>query len=52
MEELEKGPKEMKGFAANRRNNNMNHPVTPDLPGTKLPTKDYTCGDPWLQLHM
>jgi hypothetical protein len=24
MKELEKGPKELKGFAAHRRNNNMN----------------------------
>jgi hypothetical protein len=33
MEELEKGPKEMKGFAAHRRNNNMKQPVPPELQG-------------------
>ena len=50
MEELEKGPKELKGF--NRRNNNMNQPVPPELPGTKPPTREYTWRDPWLQMHM
>ena len=30
----------------------MNQPVTPELPGTKPPTKEYTWRDPWLQLHM
>ena len=53
MEELEKGSKELKELSAtHRRNNNMNHPVPPELPGTKLPTKEYTWRDPWLQLHM
>jgi hypothetical protein len=26
--------------------------TSPELPGTKQPTKDYTWKDPWLQLHM
>jgi hypothetical protein len=30
----------------------MNQPVPPELPVTKLPTKEYTWMDPWLQLHM
>jgi hypothetical protein len=24
----------------------------PELPSTEPPTKEYTCKDPWLQLHM
>jgi hypothetical protein len=28
-----------------------NH-TPPELPGTKLPTKEFTWRDPWLQLHM
>jgi hypothetical protein len=48
MEELEKGPKELKGFAAHRRNNNMKQPVPPELPGTKTPSKEYTWRDSWL----
>jgi hypothetical protein len=46
MEELEKGLKELKRFAPHRRNNNMNQPVTPELLGTKPPTKEYTWRDP------
>ena len=49
MEELKKGPK---GFAEPKRNNNMNQPVPPELPGTKQLTKDYTRRDSWLQLSM
>jgi hypothetical protein len=52
MEELEKSPEMLKGFEAHRRNNNMNQPVPPELPGTKPPTKEYICRDPWLQPHM
>jgi hypothetical protein len=26
--------------------------LTPELPGTKPPTKEYTWRNPWLQLHM
>ena len=52
MEELEKGLKELKGFATHRKNNNINQPEPPELPGTKPPTKEYTWRDPWLQPHM
>ena len=41
MEELEKGLKELKGFATHRK---TNIPNLPKLPGTKPPIKDYTCG--------
>ena len=30
----------------------MSHPVPPELPGTKPPSKEYTWRDPWLQPHM
>jgi hypothetical protein len=33
MEKLEKGLKEVKRFAAHRRNNNINQPDLPELPG-------------------
>jgi len=49
LEELEKGLKELKGFATPYKNNNANQPK---LPGTKTLPKDYTWTDPWLQLHM
>jgi hypothetical protein len=52
MEELEKGQKEMKELQPHRRNNTMNHPISPELPGTKPPTKECTWSDPWLKLHM
>jgi hypothetical protein len=48
MEELEKGLKELKGFANHRKNNSINepdphpHPTTPELLGTKPSTKEYT----------
>ena len=42
MEELEKDPRSWRGLQHHRRNNNMNHPVPPELPGTKPPTKEYT----------
>jgi hypothetical protein len=42
MEELEKGLKELKGFATHQL----------ELPGTKPPTKEYTWRDPWFQLHI
>jgi hypothetical protein len=48
MEELVKGLKELKGLQPPRKNNNINQPVPPELPGTKPLTKEYT----WLQLHM
>jgi hypothetical protein len=47
MEELEKGLKELKGFATHRKNNNINQPIPPELPGSKLPpTKEYLWRDP------
>jgi hypothetical protein len=48
IEDLEKGLKELKGFAAYRKNNNINQPNSPELPDTKPPTKEYTWRDPWL----
>jgi hypothetical protein len=55
VEELEKGLKELKGFATLRKNNNINqpdpHPI-PELLGNKPPTTECTWRDPWLQLHM
>ena len=48
VEELEKGLKELKGFATHRKNNNINQPDPPELPGTKPSTMEYT----GLQLHM
>ena len=49
MEELEKGLKDLKGFATHCKNNNINQPDTPELSGTKPPTKEYTWRDPWLR---
>ena len=42
MEDLEKGTKEMKGFAAHMKKNDINQPMPSELPGTKLPSKVYT----------
>ena len=52
MEELEKGLKELKGFATHRKNNNINQPDPIEIPGTKPTTKEYTWRVPWLQPHM
>ena len=52
MEELEKGLKELKGFPTHRKNKHINRPDTLELPGTKLPTKEYTWRNPLLQPHM
>jgi hypothetical protein len=41
MEELEKGLKELKGFATHRKNNNINQPV---LLGSNPPTRVYIEG--------
>jgi hypothetical protein len=30
------------GFETHRKNNNINQPDSPELPGTKTPTKEYT----------
>lgn len=35
-------------FEPHKKNNNINQPHTPDIPGTKPPTNEY----PWLQLNM
>jgi hypothetical protein len=32
--------------ASHRKNNNINQPDPPELPGTELPTKEYTWRDP------
>jgi hypothetical protein len=42
MKELEEELKELKWFAAHRKNNNINQPDAPELPGTKPPAKEYT----------
>jgi hypothetical protein len=39
VEELREGPKELKGFATHRKNNNINQP------DHKPPTKEYTWRD-------
>jgi hypothetical protein len=50
MEELEKGLKELKGFATHRKNiNQSNHP---ELPRAKPPTIEYTWSVQVLQPHM
>lgn len=43
MEELEEGPKKLKGMQPHRTNNNINQHDPLELPGTKLPTKKYKC---------
>jgi hypothetical protein len=52
VEELEKGRIELKGFSTNRKSNNINQPDSPELPGSKPPTKEYPWKDPSLQPHM
>ena len=47
-EDLEKGLKELKGLQSQRKNNSINQPDSPELPGTKPSSKEYT----WIQLHM
>jgi hypothetical protein len=42
VEDLEEGLKELKGFAMYRKNNNVNQPDPPELPGTKPLTKEST----------
>jgi hypothetical protein len=48
MKELEKVPKELNALYPLRRNNNMNSPVPPELPGTKSPTKENTWYNSWI----
>jgi hypothetical protein len=52
VKDLEKGLKELKGFATPRKNNNINQPEPPELPGIKALTKEFTWRNPWLQLHV
>jgi hypothetical protein len=53
LEDLEKGPKKLKGSAALQVQEEQQYePVSPELAGTKPPTKEYTWMDPWHQLHM
>jgi hypothetical protein len=52
MKELEKGPKELKGFAAPKEEQQYEPPNISELPGTKPPTKEYTWRDSWVQPHM
>jgi hypothetical protein len=42
MKESGEGLKELKGLQLYRKNNNINQPGTPELLGTKPPTKEYT----------
>jgi hypothetical protein len=42
MEELEKGPKELNWFAAPYEKQQYEPTCTPELPGNKPPTKEYT----------
>ena len=46
MEELEKGPKELRGFTAPWGCNSANWPDLPELPGTGPPTKECTMAVP------
>ena len=48
MEELEKGPKELKRFASPYKEQQCEPTIPPELPGTKPLAKEYT----WLQPHM
>jgi hypothetical protein len=54
MEMLEKGLKKLKGFATPQEEQQYKpmKPITPELPGTKPPIKEYTWRDSWLQSHM
>jgi hypothetical protein len=55
MKELEKGSKELKGFAVPQEEQQYeltSMPPTPGLPGTKSPTNEYKWWNSWLQLHM
>jgi hypothetical protein len=42
MKELEKVPKELTGFVAPKKEQHMTYSVSPELPGTKPPTKENT----------
>ena len=48
MEELEKGPKELKGSAVPLEEQQYELTSTPELLGTKAPIKENTWWDSWL----
>jgi hypothetical protein len=50
MEKLVKDCRSWRGLLPHRKNNNINQPDTPGLPGTKPPTKEYTWRGARLQL--
>jgi hypothetical protein len=50
MDELGQELKELRGLQPHRKYNNINQLDSPELPGAKPPTKEYTWKDPWLQL--
>jgi hypothetical protein len=52
MEELEKGLIELREFAAPWREQQCQLARYPELPGTRLPTKEYKWRSPWFKLHM
>jgi hypothetical protein len=52
MVETEEEINKQKVLQLHRKNNIINQPYSPELPETKLPTKDYTWRDSWLQVHM
>jgi hypothetical protein len=51
VEESGQGQKELKAQPY-KKNNNINQPEPPEVPGTKPPTKECTWQDPWLQPHI
>ena len=52
MEEPEKRLKELMGFAALWREKQCQHARPQELPGTELPTKEYTWRNPWCWPNM
>ena len=52
MEALEKGPSELRGLQPPYEEQQYKLTSTPDLPGTKPPTKENTWMVPWLKPHM
>jgi hypothetical protein len=53
MEELEKGLKELRGFAAPWREQQCQPAqISLELRGTRPPTKEHTWWDPWLRPNM
>jgi hypothetical protein len=52
VEELEKRLKELRGFAALWGEQQCQQARSPELPGTRPPTKEYTWSDPWRWPHV